>query len=115
MGFFKDLKKQEWEKICSQCGLCCHEKTVSSKTATYHLGTPCIMLDTDTNLCKVYNNRYKEHPRCQSVNLFKAMFASYLPPSCTYVQWAEKHHIRFVRKLEFIYISSEDCESKLDD
>jgi len=115
MGFFKVLQNQEWENMCTRCGLCCHEKTVSSKTATYHLDSPCIMLDTKTNLCKVYSNRFIEHPRCKSVNLFKAMFASYLPPDCAYVQWAEKHYIRFVRKLEFFYISSALCDTQLDD
>ncbi len=101
--------------MCFRCGLCCHEKTVSSRTATYHVNSPCIMLDIHTKTCKVYSNRFKENTRCQSVNLFKAMFASYLPRDCAYVKWAEKHHIRFVRKLDFVYISSDLRETQLDD
>ncbi|MBL7005958.1 MAG: hypothetical protein ISR78_02625 [Spirochaetia bacterium] len=115
MGIFKDLEKQEWEKICSRCGMCCHEKTVSSGTAVYHVNSPCIMLDKKTNTCKVYDNRFTEIPRCQSVNLCKAMFASYLPPDCAYVKWAERHHIRFARKLDFVYIPSDLPDTQLDD
>ncbi|MCK5156034.1 MAG: hypothetical protein KAQ69_06340 [Spirochaetales bacterium] len=115
MGFLKDLHSRNWEQVCTKCGLCCHEKTVSSRSVTYHLETPCVMLDPETNLCRVYDNRFREHPRCRSVNLFRAMFSTYLPQECAYVQWAKKHHMRFARDVEFFYIPSFRDDTLLDE
>lgn len=93
----------DWEAICNQCGLCCHEKVVLDDALIIDPDSPCSFFDTETRLCKVYEERFEKCPRCQKVGLKKAMFSPALPAGCGYVQWAEKHHIRFARKRELVF------------
>ncbi len=89
-----------WEAICSRCGLCCHERTVYPDIVEIDLSSPCEFLDKETGLCKVYSNRFAECSRCCKVTPLAAMFSRALPESCSYVEWARKHHIRFRRRRE---------------
>ena len=96
------MKKEEWEKLCTNCGLCCHEKVLSEDMLLIDLNVACSFYDEENKRCSVYNERFKKCPRCEKVNIFRAMFASYLPPSCGYVLWARKHHIRLCKKRECV-------------
>ena len=90
-----------WEDICTGCGLCCHEKVkVAPRSYVLYLNSRCGFL-SDDNKCTVYDERFEKCPSCRKMTLFRAVFASWLPPSCAYVRWAEKHHIRFARRCEW--------------
>jgi uncharacterized cysteine cluster protein YcgN (CxxCxxCC family) len=86
---------QQWEDKCTRCGLCCHEKVIYGRTVVYDLDSYCEYYDPKTHQCTIYFERLERQARCRQVTRFSAMFASYLPESCAYVQWARSHHIRF--------------------
>lgn len=65
------------------------------------LSTRCTYLSSD-NTCLCYNERFKKNKRCRKVNIFRASFSRYLPPTCAYVLWAKRHHIRFRCELEMV-------------
>ncbi len=106
----KDLKEDRWENHCHQCGMCCHEKTIVGKDIIYNLDQWCEHYDPETKLCRIYAKRLTEHARCKSVNIYRAMFASYLPPTCGYVEWAQKNHLRFApyRRIQYVRESSDE-------
>jgi uncharacterized protein len=111
----REIFQEKWDSICLKCGRCCCEKHIRGNSVIYDLGDPCTFLDTDTGLCRVYSSRYEQNPRCQPVGPFKAMFASYLPRDCAYVQWARRHHIRWAVKRNISYIHEDLRDGKLDD
>ncbi len=98
------MNKKDWEGLCKQCGLCCHEKVIYPDEVVFDLSSACEFLNKETNLCSVYDKRFKKCKRCQSVNLFRAMFADYLPLSCGYVEWAKAHKIRFCREKQEVFV-----------
>lgn len=93
---------RSWEDICERCALCCHEKTVFDDAIVVDLSDPCSFLDPDTKLCTVYDHRFKVCLRCRKVSPMMAMFSDALPPTCAYVKWAKKFHLRFPEDLELI-------------
>ncbi len=92
----------KWDDICSRCGLCCHEKTIYPDVLEIDLSEPCSFYDGNTHLCTVYEDRFRKCPRCERVTPLKAAFSRSLPPSCAYIRWAERHHIRFCRPLGMV-------------
>ncbi len=107
------MASKKWEDMCKRCGLCCHEKIIYDDEIVFDLSSPCEHLNTETNLCSIYNDRFKKCGRCQKVNIFRAMFASYLPLSCAYVMWAKEHHLRFVKEKSEVFTF--DNSLSLDD
>ncbi len=107
----------KWEHKCTKCGLCCHEKAVYGRQLVIDLDSWCEFFDPHTKTCKVYVQRFTQSKRCEKMSRWKAMFASYLPDSCAYVQWAKEHHIRFAlkRKLRFIHSMTYPSEDSDDD
>lgn len=91
----------KWEDICLRCGLCCHEKVIKDDLLIF-LEDVCEYHDSRTGLCKVYPERFAKCSRCQKVTPLKAMFSPYLPPTCGYVLWAGRHHIRFASMREMV-------------
>lgn len=96
---------KNWEDICSNCGLCCHEKVVLPDMLIIDDEKSCEFYSEETHRCTVYPNRFKECSRCMRVNLFRAMFSPALPNVCAYVRMAEKYHIRFAHKRETVIAS----------
>jgi len=96
------LKGSFWEELCTDCGLCCHEKAVDKHFLLIDADAVCSFYDSGKKRCSIYAKRFEECPRCLKVTPFRACFAPYLPSSCAYVQWARSHHIRFARKRETI-------------
>lgn len=110
---------RHWESHCKKCGLCCHEKVIIDDTLYIDLDTYCEHFDIKTKTCKIYAKRFVDSVRCKKVTPFKAMFASYLPPSCGYVEQAKLLHLRFsrVRLMRLIHSkkpsSSDDPDSDI--
>ena len=69
--------------------------------AAHELDSPCAFLDDDGR-CSVYEERFARCPSCRKMTLFRAVFATWLPPQCAYVQWARRHHIRLSPRHEWI-------------
>lgn len=63
----------------------------------------CEFFDEESRLCKVYDKRFKVCSRCRKVTPLRASLVSYLPPTCSYVMWAKRHHIRLRRDKEMVF------------
>ena len=100
------MASKSWEDKCLRCGLCCHEKTITGNTVVYDLDSYCEHYDPKTHQCNIYFEQLEKELRCRRVTRFKAMFASYLPESCAYVQWAKQRHLRFAIHRQIHYIRS---------
>jgi uncharacterized protein len=77
------MSKNKKEEICNQCGKCCYIKTMIGDEAIF-TRTHCEHLDTKSNLCKVYKNRFEKKPGCLSIE--KAIEIRAVPDNCPYVQ-----------------------------
>ncbi len=73
---------RRWESICRRCGTCCYEKV----GGTVDWSRPCRWLDPRSRLCTVYAERFERCPECRRMTLRHAMFTTWLPDSCGYVQ-----------------------------
>jgi len=77
--------RKNWDELCNKCGLCCYARSVSPfGKVTIDFNAPCEYFDTNTNLCRVFEKRFKKCDHCGSVNLFCALFNRSLPPDCAY-------------------------------
>ena len=76
--------RKDWDALCNRCGKCCYTRMPSLSGIRY--SDPCVFLDLQTNLCRVYENRFREYSYCGKVNLFHALFNPFMPPDCAYVK-----------------------------
>jgi len=88
------FKKEKWEALCKHCGSCCYKKEVYENHLITDSNEPCKYFNTDINICIVYENRFKICRECRKMTIFHALFSSYLPDTCGYVE-----KFRFWRKL----------------
>jgi len=70
------------ERLCNQCGKCCYKKIIVGRTV-FITPFPCEFLDTNTNLCTIYDRRHELNPYCLSVP--EGMKVSAFPSDCPYV------------------------------
>jgi uncharacterized cysteine cluster protein YcgN (CxxCxxCC family) len=78
--------KRRWESLCKKCGICCYGKDSRLLRTTIYLSKPCEHFDKRTNLCRVYENRFKVCRYCAKVRLYHALFSRCLPDTCGYVE-----------------------------
>lgn len=78
-------RQENWDSICLKCGQCCYEKDIRRGKVITDYSAPCEFLDVKTGKCSVYNCRFKKSKDCQKMNLFRALFARYIPDTCNYV------------------------------
>jgi uncharacterized cysteine cluster protein YcgN (CxxCxxCC family) len=79
--------RKNWDALCKRCGLCCYTRSRAPfGEVVINFSSPCVFLDRETRLCRVFENRFRECNTCQSVNIFRALFHRTLPPSCAYVR-----------------------------
>jgi uncharacterized cysteine cluster protein YcgN (CxxCxxCC family) len=74
----------EWEALCTQCGKCCYDK-VWRGSRLMLLKSACAFLDTETNLCKCYEDRFANEPLCMPVGAEIIQMGG-LPGDCPYVE-----------------------------
>ena len=79
-------RRERWESLCNRCGLCCYEKDYDKGRGIIVLSLPCRYLDEETNLCTVYDRRFKTCRECRKVTIFHALFSPFMPESCGYVR-----------------------------
>ena len=82
----RNRRKAAWDAICSRCGLCCYQKRYRHGRLLIDLSSPCTFLDTETNRCTVYDDRFRACPDCKKVTLYHALFSSFMPKTCAYVK-----------------------------
>jgi uncharacterized protein len=75
-----------WEALCKRCGMCCYEKRWTRDGYIIDLSAPCPYLDTSDLKCSVYHNRFRVCHQCRKMTIFHALFTSYLPDTCGYVE-----------------------------
>lgn len=76
------MEAEAHEELCNHCGKCCYQKIIVGRTV-YLTPFPCQYLDTDTNLCTIYDRRHELNPECLSIET--GMKHSAFPMDCGYV------------------------------
>lgn len=78
------MSEEEWEALCSRCGLCCFEKIEDDSGTIFFTATPCRYLDPVSRSCKIYERRFQINPEC--VKLTEEMVRSipWLHDDCAY-------------------------------
>lgn len=77
--------RKDWDALCNRCGKCCYARSVENGKVVIHYRYPCENLDTETHLCKIYEDRLRKCKHCGKVTLFTALFNPTLPEDCPYV------------------------------
>lgn len=70
------------ESLCTNCGKCCYKKLIIGRNV-YITPFPCEFLDTETNLCTIYEKRHELNPLCLTME--QGMKVSAFPADCGYV------------------------------
>ena len=83
----RKARRVRWEALCLRCGLCCYDWEIRKGKLIIHKESPCPYLDTATNLCTVYERRFRVNPDCGKMTLYRAKHSRRLPDSCGYVQF----------------------------
>ncbi len=84
------MSPEEWESICNRCGKCCYEKVDLGGGIIRYTDEPCVHLDTETNLCKVYENRHEAEPDCISLTEHLVRTLGWLPEDCAYLDYVRR-------------------------
>ena len=78
---------KNWDDLCYRCGKCCHTSHYTQAgDIIVDYSDPCDYLDPLTHYCTVYKDRFRTYRDCGKVNLFRALWSPFLPPSCAYVK-----------------------------
>jgi uncharacterized protein len=81
------MNRDHWEDVCNRCGKCCYEKLDLGGGLIQYTDEPCAHLDTETNLCKVYERRHEVQPDCISLTADLVRYIHWLPEDCAYVEY----------------------------
>ncbi len=86
---FDQMSIQQWESLCDGCGYCCLIKLEDEDSGeVVNTSVTCRLLDTQSCLCKDYNNRLKSVSMCVKItadNLSELLDKqNWLPSSCAY-------------------------------
>lgn len=90
MKFWKDktidqMSKDEWEKLCDGCGLCCLHKLEDADTGKIsYTEVACRLLDIESCRCKKYKVRKKLVPDCMILKPENVDRFNWLPNTCAY-------------------------------
>ena len=80
------MNRDQWEAVCRRCGRCCYEKVDLGGGIIHYTDEPCVHLDTETNLCKVYENATRSEPDCITLTEHLVRHLHWLPEECAYVE-----------------------------
>ena len=80
------MDRDQWEAVCRRCGQCCYEKVDLGGGIIQYTDEPCVHLDTETNLCKVYERRGEAEPECITLTEHLVRTLHWLPEEYTYVE-----------------------------
>ena len=71
------------EELCTNCGKCCYQKVIIGRSV-FITPFPCEFLNTETNLCTIYDRRHELNPTCLTVE--QGLKVSAFPSDCGYVK-----------------------------
>ncbi|MHC4713761.1 MAG: CxxCxxCC domain-containing protein [Planctomycetota bacterium] len=74
---------EDRDQLCRRCGRCCYAK-IDFEDEVYYTDIPCPYLDTQTNLCTVYEKRFDMNPRCLTAE--EGIILGVFPADCPYVR-----------------------------
>ena len=74
----------EWEALCTGCGVCCYDK-VWIGSRLHLLKSACSFLNTETNRCTCYSERFEREPLCMPIDAEIIQMGG-LPGDCPYVE-----------------------------
>ncbi|PID77779.1 MAG: hypothetical protein CSB21_03535 [Deltaproteobacteria bacterium] len=80
------FSREEWEMICSGCGLCCLEKLIDEESNEIILTrVACKYLNLSDLRCMVYEKRLIKKKDCMKIDLsFLEKYKDCLPEICSY-------------------------------
>jgi uncharacterized cysteine cluster protein YcgN (CxxCxxCC family) len=84
------MNDRDWESICKRCGKCCYEKVDLGGGVIRYTDEPCVHLDEETNLCRVYENRHEAEPDCISLTEHLVRTLNWLPEDCAYLEYVRR-------------------------
>ena len=81
----KEMTRQEWESLCSGCGICCLHRFHNQKTGkVFFTSIACKFLDTERCHCTVYERRFQQEPDCEEITPDNLITLKWLPKTCGY-------------------------------
>ena len=81
----REMSWQEWESLCSGCGICClHRFHNEKKDKVFYTSIACKFLDTSECRCTVYERRFQEEPDCEKITPENLHTLPWLPETCGY-------------------------------
>lgn len=107
-----DTKSDAHEALCTNCGKCCYKKIIIGRTV-YITPFPCEYLNTDTNMCTIYDRRHELNPYC--LNVEDAIKHNSFPADCPYVEEQAPPRYRAAREDLDWPREFEDFDSLADD
>ncbi len=105
------MNRDQWEAICKRCGRCCYEKVDLGGGMIHYTNEPCAHLDTETNLCKVYDKRGEVEPDCITLTEHLVRKLHWLPEECAYLEYV-RHKDTLAAVREIARIKKRSCNSK---
>ncbi len=80
----EEMNPKEWELLCDGCGKCCLNKLEWGGKICF-TRVKCRFLDSESCLCRIYENRFAKVPDCRSVNMMALKERpKWLPKTCAY-------------------------------
>lgn len=101
------MDQDHWESVCRRCGKCCYEKVDLGAGHVIYTDEPCQHLDTETGLCKVYENRHEVEPDCISLTEHLVRTLHWLPEGCAYLEY-----VRHLDTLSEVRAAEKDRERR---
>ena len=101
----RTFSEEEWESMCTRCGLCCYEKEEGVDGEVITTDRACQFL-TAENACSVYDERFIHCSECGAVTPQRLLTEpELLPFECPYLQLvthlrAELDHFTLVPELQ---------------
>jgi uncharacterized cysteine cluster protein YcgN (CxxCxxCC family) len=86
---FLTMDKKEWERLCKQCGKCCHRLVETDGKFIRHPLLHCKFFNVDTKHCTVYHSRFMVHSSCMELippTIGELAESGFLPLDCGYVE-----------------------------
>ncbi len=79
--------RRNWDALCDRCGRCCYSRYIGANgEIVICYDSPCEHLDTSTQQCRIYEDRFRKCGHCGKVTLFIALFHPTLPKDCAYAR-----------------------------